>query len=663
MSEDTQWPQGAPTTASTQPDQIDTPAPAIQQALSTPPAAPVPGPDSNQDPSVPSQADNPARIAANAASSAPKGAPMWQRIVMGALVGAAGGATQKTAAGGFGAGVGAQLNYSNQQQQQQKEDTRQAQLLQFENVRAADSHIQALDQHNRADRLDGESKLDYNIKSASFQSFLADHPELGIDPDLPAVPDNSTSAQAGHQTLVDSNGGTIPQVATINTAAPHGTPGSIAVMSPSQKAMQSTQGYRNLIDIVRQVKGQPKMTDDQWKGTGFQDRKAAYTDAQNFINPTHLTFTFDKNKPDFIGTQLVTKQQQLANYQQHKDANGQPDADPAVVKQLQNGVDFLTTQQAKQQATENADAVGKINATAGPTAAADAAKINATAGPNAAAAAQKTTAEMTAKATFEAKNGSGDNTKTGEDFIATLPPGDQATVRAVGEGRMELSNRVVASKDGRKLANNINQAYPGFNQAKAHDYFLARQSFTSGPGAAAVENLNTAIGALGQMYETAGNAGWNWVPGAHGLGVSMGTDTATKLEAQRQIALGAITKAYSGGALDPGSRDKYMALLNPDVREGKMKKQIESLTGGLGDTLATYKHQWDAAKPSPAIPDFPIISQDSAATIQKITGKNVGFITPTQARVSQPGAEPPPTSVTTSDPASKFGGVTRKVAQ
>src|SRR6266567_3166265 len=66
---------------------------------------------------------------------------MWQRILFGALIGAAGGAGQKTLAGGIGAGARTGLAY----QDQQAQNAANAQKAQLEAQKAADAHTAAQD--------------------------------------------------------------------------------------------------------------------------------------------------------------------------------------------------------------------------------------------------------------------------------------------------------------------------------------------------------------------------------------------------------------------------------------------------------------------------------------------------------------------------------------
>lgn len=100
------------------------------------------------------------------------------------------------------------------------------------------------------------------------------------------------------------------------------------------------------------------------------------------------------------------------------------------------------------------------------------------------------------------------------------------------------------------------------------------------------------------------------------------------------------------------------------------KADMQVLAGLLESKLNAYKTQWNNAKPSPAIPDFPVISPQSADVINRMSGKDPNqvapqaVITPGQSRQTLPGQEPPfakPAAASSSneDPAAKFGGRTR----
>jgi hypothetical protein len=281
---------------------------------------------------------------------------VWKNLVMGAMWGLAGSAGSTHFGGGLARGAAGVLN----QQQQQFENAQREKQLQFESVRAADAHIAALDEHQRANQLSDEAKLDYKQKSAQYQTFLQDN--FGIEPDL-SFNDNATEANAGLKTLSDKNGGTIPSVATIQHPEPDGTHGTVSVYSPSQQQMrQNSNGFRNLVNTQRAAQGLPEIDDATWNSLGFKGQRDLAQKAIEFMKPTP-SYSLDKNKPDYLPVVLAQRQQQLDQYEQHKDVNGKPDYDPNVAKQLQNGITYLQGAWQTTNNMENDAQVNNINAT------------------------------------------------------------------------------------------------------------------------------------------------------------------------------------------------------------------------------------------------------------------------------------------------------------
>ena len=306
---------------------------------STPAAAPITAPDvSGPLSGTPAQTPNlmPQPVPGQGVTTTPGPAKpgLWAAVLQGALTGLAGSAGQKH----FGGGLGAGAENVERQEQLQKENAIQQQQMQFESVKAADAHIAALNEHRRADQLDQEGKLDYAAKSADYQAFLQDH--FGIAPNL-SFNDSHADATAGLTTLANQNGGKIPPVATIQQPAPDGEHGKVAAYSPSQQQFQSNMsGYRNLIDTGRAVQGLPPVDDATFNSLGFKGARDAANSALEALKPTPA-FSLDKSSSSYLPVVLAQKQQQLAQYQAHKDVNGKPDADPAVVSQLEHGVDYL----------------------------------------------------------------------------------------------------------------------------------------------------------------------------------------------------------------------------------------------------------------------------------------------------------------------------------
>jgi hypothetical protein len=308
-----------------------------------PPAAPVQqgnGSASNPIQLPPKSSDNMTGAAAPTNSGTRQSA--WMNVVKGALFGMMAGAGTKNIGTGMSAGL-EKVNSTQQQdienQRAQQEMNMKKQQLQFESVRAADSHINALDEHTRAQQDSKIADLQYTQKAAEYQNFLQDN--FGIEPDL-SFTDNNTQSHAGMQTLARGNGGQIPPVATIMQPSGKGWgSGTVSVYSPTQEQMRTNaNAYRELINTSRKVEGLPDIDNATFNSLGFKGQRDAAQKAIDSLKPTP-SYNLDKNSPNYLPVVLAQKQQQLAQYQKHKDINGNPDADPAVEKQLQNGINYL----------------------------------------------------------------------------------------------------------------------------------------------------------------------------------------------------------------------------------------------------------------------------------------------------------------------------------
>lgn len=459
-----------------------------------------------------------------------------QLVVQGALWGLAGSKGSTSFGGGLAGGAQGYMAGK----QQETENAQRTQQLQVESVRAADTHIAALDEHKRADQLSETAKLDYKQKSAGYQSFLQDN--FGVEPNL-SFNDNNAEATAGLSTLAAANpGGTIPPVSAIHHPEADGTEGKVAVFSPTQQQMrQNSQGFRNLVNTQRQIQGLPDIDDATFNSMGFKGQRDAAQGAIEFLKPTP-TFTLDKNKPEYLPNVLAQKKQQLAQYEAHKDANGKPDANPNVEKQLQDGVSFLQNSWDNSNKMENK-------------AASDA--VAATAPAQAAAAGLKAAAEAKAKLPYElAKSKADEALKDGDPVAAgkLLANGDVAPSQLISSRKPAFAQQ--AFDEAKK------QSGGKWNAQVAEGYYKTASSPTNVGFFGSAKSLTDEGGTLDQIQEQyaklpngttpAFNKVEDWVSAARGKGPMAGF---------AQTAIGVAddyAKVMGGGTGTEGSRDAVL---------------------------------------------------------------------------------------------------------
>lgn len=231
---------------------------------------------------------------------------LWSSILMGALWGLAGSAGQKHFGGGVAAGAAGAFEGQAQQQQ-----------LKFESLRAADSHVRALNEARAADTADEVTKRAMAERDAAVSAM---NKALGI-PDASVKISGTTSDELHAQangaltSLAAQNGGKIPPV-TITQNPPTGDKQThdISVYAPPNAAQtqQNPDAFRALTNADRAIQGLPPRTEQDWK-TG---------DGTIIPDPTHPVQT--------IAAQHKWQAAQIADAQEH--IYGVPKASGNVAK-------------------------------------------------------------------------------------------------------------------------------------------------------------------------------------------------------------------------------------------------------------------------------------------------------------------------------------------
>ena len=213
----------------------------------------------------------------------------------------------------------------------------------------------------------------------------------------------------------------------------------------------------------------------------------------------------------------------------------------------------------------------------------------------------------------------GDTTKTGAEYLATLPPQDQAQLKAVHEGRQGLSERQLGTKDGKILSEQLNAAYPDFDATKYPAYNKLRTNITSGPMSVGINRFNTALQHLATMDSHV--SAWSTIPGLKSVNALVGGDAAN-LEADRTAVKSELAAAYKGGIASQGEVNDWEAML--DVASPyELKAKIKELGKLLQGKLTSYQNQWDNGAPRDVVTPVRIISPEGRAAYKKITGETL----------------------------------------
>jgi hypothetical protein len=182
------------------------------------------------------------------------------------------------------------------------------------------------------------------------------------------------------------------------------------------------------------------------------------------------------------------------------------------------------------------------------------------------------------------------------------------------EGRIEMSPSYLRSKQGAQVLARIADDHPDFDQSKAMAYFKTRQEFTSGKTSASINAYNTAINHLATMMAHTQNS--NIADINNPL-----SQTHRQLELDKQLVSMELTKAVTNGQMTQSERDGILGAIAGNT-VASYRQRVQEGAQLLKGKLDAWQNQWQTAKPSAAIPDFPMISPESKTNLLRIsTGK------------------------------------------
>jgi len=197
------------------------------------------------------------------------------------------------------------------------------------------------------------------------------------------------------------------------------------------------------------------------------------------------------------------------------------------------------------------------------------------------------------------------NGKTGEAYIALLPPEDQSVIREIGQGHINLNRWDYLLTRNPRIPEELANAFPDFDSAKAAGYVQATKEFTSGPIAKSLNSAGAMFDHARQLYDHAGLTSLLGVAGG-------GTEEYRKYQADAaHLSEEAASFLKGGNAPTEIEIKQYKELINPTLPINR-KAGIREVVKLLSEKYGEYKQQWDNAAPSVAYKrPMPSISQDA----------------------------------------------------
>lgn len=241
----------------------------------------------------------------------------------------------------------------------------------------------------------------------------------------------------------------------------------------------------------------------------------------------------------------------------------------------------------------------------------------------------------------------GDFSKTGDDYLKTLPNAQALQVKALAEGRMAFpSGFALRSPYWQTMLQAVGQYDPSFDAVNYNARSKTRNDFTSGKAAGDIKALNTAIGHIGQLDQAINNLGNNRFPLnnaiANWIGNQTGDPRVKQFETDRNAVVAETVRVFRGGVGSAADIKEWTEKLNAADSPEQLHGVVSELAGLLDSRLQAVGDQYNKGMGTTSDP-LTLLSPHAAETYRRIReGKNGGevqVLTPEQATKLRPGQQ------------------------
>lgn len=163
----------------------------------------------------------------------------------------------------------------------------------------------------------------------------------------------------------------------------------------------------------------------------------------------------------------------------------------------------------------------------------------------------------------------------GEAFLKTLDPAVAAMIRAIGEGRLQVSSYGLRSPQYKALLELAMQAYPHYDQTLYEGRLRTREYYTSGAAAQQIRSLNMVLGHLAALKK-AGIALKNGNLRTANLAVNLirnetGNDKVTNFNTAKQAVVEELEKTFRGSSGSERDIAEWSNNFSPNASERQLK--------------------------------------------------------------------------------------------
>jgi hypothetical protein len=232
----------------------------------------------------------------------------------------------------------------------------------------------------------------------------------------------------------------------------------------------------------------------------------------------------------------------------------------------------------------------------------------------------------------------GDPTKTGEEYLKTLPPQIASQVKALSDGRLPLPSSFALTKPyWQNMLQATAQYDPTFDAANAKTRAATRKEFTSGKAAANITSFNTVLGHLDTLNHAAEDLHNRSMPIWNSLGnatlSATGDSRVVKFNTAKQAVVSELERAFRGSAGSLAGIRDWEKSLNSSQSPEQLRAAITQMVDLLGSRINALGEQYTAGM-GRSIDGINLLDSHARAAFKRLSGEAGGASSDQPVKVS-----------------------------
>jgi hypothetical protein len=216
----------------------------------------------------------------------------------------------------------------------------------------------------------------------------------------------------------------------------------------------------------------------------------------------------------------------------------------------------------------------------------------------------------------------GDPTKTGVDYLKSLPKAQAQQVQLLAEGRMPFpTGFALRSPYWQNMLQAVGQYDPNFDAVNYNARSKTRNDATSGKMAGDIKALNTAIGHMGQLSRSIDGLGnYSFTPNnavANFIANKTGDPRVKKFETDRNAVVAETVRVFRGGVGSAGDINEWTDKLNAADSPKQLHAVVSELAGLLDSRLQAVGEQYSKGMGTTTDP-FTLLNPHAAEVFKQL---------------------------------------------